>query len=409
MGLSKIYCWVSRYVKQDASPSTENQTLKSNKQSRYRAISVGARKAKRIFLNVLPGNRNRDESSVIQWDVLSALDDSRLQGSKIRASPPDSTNTQNHVTLVQPTSQDQSEVDPVEPADSTTSDSMPTHSVNDYAQVNESQTDPHAVENDQNNDPNQRRISQDQIEVDNQAHPTVTGPVLESSLLFSPRDTSMNSYHDASESSTRLPYDNDDLNADLEVRSIMQTIKSQPAITSPAQPPANTGPSASSNEADTNIIQSTVLPIIPSGTLQDIFRHAVSMSLVLSRRPSNLSSLSTLPLVALTIESPISTADCLTILSGCTKLKDLKVAIDQTEEWHGQGKLKCASLETLHITAICNGLFDSLFCHLALCGSARHLPVRLSIKWGANIHPSERSNVITQFEKRRFVVECTDN
>ncbi|PPR02919.1 hypothetical protein CVT24_012212 [Panaeolus cyanescens] len=74
-----------------------------------------------------------------------------------------------------------------------------------------------------------------------------------------------------------------------------------------------------------------------------------TLSLEISHIPKALSCLSVLPLVALTIIRPISTADCLNILSSCAKLQHLAVSVSHIEAWSGDldHGVDCVSLQTL--------------------------------------------------------------
>ncbi|PPR02890.1 hypothetical protein CVT24_002312 [Panaeolus cyanescens] len=179
---------------------------------------------------------------------------------------------------------------------------------------------------------------------------------------------------------------------DSSVMTSMLFSPMQPGESSPSPPNYNEATGSTSGH-DQQPIQHTTVPALSNDTLQEIFRLADNVALSLSACPSDATSLFKLPLVALTISAPISSADCLSILSGCTQLRTLDVTIDRVGQWSGQGGVSFASLQDLCLTIHCDGLAASFFSHLEHnCGHTQEA-ARLTLNWGGNVDEGERNEV----------------
>ncbi|PPQ73562.1 hypothetical protein CVT24_007447 [Panaeolus cyanescens] len=176
----------------------------------------------------------------------------------------------------------------------------------------------------------------------------------------------------------------------------------QPGKISPS-PPNYNEVTGNTSSHDQQPIQHTTVPAPPNDPLQEIFRLADSLSLALSACPSDVSSLFKLPLVALTIRGPISSADCLTILSRCTQLTELDVTIDRVEQWHGQEEVNPAALRTLSLTIQSNGLTESLLRHIRISDLSQQT-VNLKLIWGAIVNDQERTKIYTRSTRQGFIV-----
>ncbi|PPR03497.1 hypothetical protein CVT24_012673 [Panaeolus cyanescens] len=116
------------------------------------------------------------------------------------------------------------------------------------------------------------------------------------------------------------------------------------------------------------------------------------VSLVLSHHPKSFHCLFRLPLVALTITSRISTADCLNILSGCAGLRYLDVAINRSGVLNKQKRVDIGTLRKLRLAVHGPGLATSLFSHIKTQKFQQQI-LCVEMSWHSSIGHPERSNI----------------
>ncbi|PPQ80953.1 hypothetical protein CVT24_013146 [Panaeolus cyanescens] len=124
------------------------------------------------------------------------------------------------------------------------------------------------------------------------------------------------------------------------------------------------------------------------------------LSLVLSHRPKSFRSLFRLPLAALKISEPISTADCLTILSGCPQLQHLAVVIDRSKHWREARTVDCAALQSLHLTINNCDAAARLFVHIRPPELSGRLVIVLN--WDSTIDQRNRNAIRRKLHRTGF-------